>query len=185
MLTTAASLPKLQKTALQTNAKTKATAMATAKTMAKTRTRTMPKTSLSNAAQYKPKSIPWIDENQHPYSGDWIARTVLRQAGWPLDKGGKERGKDYNHSTFVDLILTGLFGLRPKSDEKLDVNPLVPITSGWAYFCVDRVKYHGRWIRVQWDATGERYKQGKGLRVYVDGQLVATTPTIQRMSIVL
>jgi len=28
------------------------------------------------------------------------------------DKGGVERGKDYNHSTFCDLIITGLVGLR-------------------------------------------------------------------------
>ena len=25
-------------------------------------------------------------------------------------KGGKERGKDYNHSTFVDLVINGLLG---------------------------------------------------------------------------
>ena len=29
---------------------------------------------------------------------------------WPVDKGGKERGKDYNHSTFCDLIINGLIG---------------------------------------------------------------------------
>ena len=27
-----------------------------------------------------------------------------------MDKGGKERGKDYNHSTFCDLIINGLIG---------------------------------------------------------------------------
>jgi hypothetical protein len=25
-------------------------------------------------------------------------------------KGGEERGKDYNHSTFVDLVINGLLG---------------------------------------------------------------------------
>lgn len=132
-----------------------------------------------------PPTIPWIDENLHPYSGDWIARTVLRQADWPAEKGGRERGKDYNHSTFIDLLLTGLLGLRPRRGDQLDINPLVPITAGWAYFCVDRVKYHEHWIRVVWDASGKRYGLGKGLMVFVDGDKVAHTPTLQRIKVVL
>ena len=37
-----------------------------------------------------------------------------------------EEGYEYNHSTFNDLILTGLVGLRPGADGKLTVNPLIP-----------------------------------------------------------
>ena len=131
-----------------------------------------------------PLTLPWIDENLHPYSGDWIARTVLRQADWPEEKGGKERGKDYNHSTFVDLIITGLLGLRPRKDG-LDVNPLVPMSSAWDYFCIDRVRMHDHWVTVLYDKTGLRYNKGKGLSIYVDGELVAHTPTIQKIAILL
>src|SRR5690606_36075556 len=45
-------------------------------------------------------SVPWIDENLSPYAGDWIARTRLKnlpEGSWPTGKGGRERGKDYNH----------------------------------------------------------------------------------------
>ena len=51
--------------------------------------------------------------------GDWISRTILERwkkekndkgEEWPENKGGKERGKDYNHSTFCDLIINGLIG---------------------------------------------------------------------------
>lgn len=73
------------------------------------------------------RGLPWIDENLDPFTGAWISRTILRRWGWPAAKGGKERGKDYNHSTFVDLVITGLAGLRPRpSNDLLVVNPLVP-----------------------------------------------------------
>ena len=108
----------------------------------------------------------------------------MRQADWPEEKGGKERGKDYNHSTFVDLIITGLLGLRPRKDG-LDVNPLVPMTSGWDYFCIDRVRMHDHWVTVLYDKTGLRYNKGKGLFIFVDGDLVAHTPTIQKIAILL
>jgi hypothetical protein len=46
--------------------------------------------------------------------GAWISRTILnrwRAGGMNMKaKGGEERGKDYNHSTFVDLVINGLLG---------------------------------------------------------------------------
>ena len=56
---------------------------------------------------------PWIDENLNPYTGDWIARSLLRERR----QKPEERGKDYNHSTYCDLIITGLVGLRPRPDD--------------------------------------------------------------------
>jgi len=47
----------------------------------------------------------WIDENLNPFTGDWISRTLLIQRGSVIP----ERGKDYNHSTFCDLVISGLF----------------------------------------------------------------------------
>ena len=75
--------------------------------------------------------VPWIDENIHPYTGDWIARTRLHDwaktdPDWAKRKGGHHRGKDYNHSTYNDLIITGLVGLRPRADDVVEVNPLLP-----------------------------------------------------------
>ena len=34
-------------------------------------------------------------------------------------------GDDYNHSTLIDLLLTGLLGLRPKMGNILEVHPLI------------------------------------------------------------
>jgi hypothetical protein len=92
-----------------------------------------------------------------------------------------ERGKDYNHSTYCDLIITGLIGLRPRVDESVEVNPLVP-EGTWEYFCLDRVPYHGRTLTILWDKTGERYHKGKGLRVYADGREIAAAETLGRLT---
>ena len=35
--------------------------------------------------------------------------------------GDRERSRYYNHSTFNDLIITGLVGLRPRFDNKIEV----------------------------------------------------------------
>lgn len=119
--------------------------------------------------------VPWIDENLNPFTGDWIARTLLQQRGSKIP----ERGKDYNHSTFCDLVITGLIGLRARNDDQVEVNPLTPKT--WDYFCLDRVPYRGRLLSIVWDRTGNRYGKGKGLSVYADGQRISDSESLQRV----
>jgi hypothetical protein len=119
---------------------------------------------------------PWIDENLNPYTGDWIARSLLRER----KQQPAERGKDYNHSTYCDLIITGLAGLRPRPDDSVEVNPLVP--DDWEYFCLDKVSYHGRRLTILWDKTGQRYQRGPGLHVLVDGTEVASAAKLTRLT---
>ncbi len=113
----------------------------------------------------------WIDENQNPFTGDWISRTRLKSwenGSWSEEKGGVERGKDYNHSGFCDLVISDLIGIKPRVDNMLEIRPLIP--EGWDWFALDKVKYHNRIISVIWDRTGEKYRRGKGFLIFVDGQ---------------
>ena len=129
------------------------------------------------------KILPWIDENLNPYTGDWISRTRLESwenGTWSIEKGGKERGKDYNHSTYNDLIITGLMGLRPRNDNVIEINPLLP-EGKWDYFCLDNVFYHGYKLTIAWDKTGEKYKKGKGLMIFIDENLRANTENIEKI----
>jgi hypothetical protein len=128
--------------------------------------------------------VPWIDENLNPYTGDWIARSRLKvwQDGtWNPGKGGVERGKDYNHSAYCDPIITGLVGLRPRADDTVVVNPLVP-DGVWDYFCLDGVPYHGRLLTVLYDKTGARYGRGSGLRILADGKEIAVAEQLGRLT---
>ncbi len=42
---------------------------------------------------------------------------------------GLPRSHHYNHSTYIDLVLTGLLGIHPRSDETLELDPLLPTPS--------------------------------------------------------
>ena len=108
-------------------------------------------------------------QSQHmrgkPYIGEYLDETT----GYWL-KGDQERSRYYNHSTWNDLIITGLCGLRPRQDHTVEVNPLLP-KDKWDYFCLDNVLYHGRNLTIVWDKDGYRYHAGRGLRIYIDGKL--------------
>ena len=130
------------------------------------------------------KIVPWIDENLNPFNGDWISRTRLKsweKGTWSTEKGGRERGKDYNHSTYNDLIITGLVGLRPRSDDIVEINPLIPVEK-WDYFCLDNVLYHRKILTIVWDKTGKKYNRGKGFMVYVDNKLMIHNDKIKKIS---
>ena len=107
-------------------------------------------------------------ESQHhrgrPYIGEYLDET---NGAWLM--GDRERSRYYNHSTFNDLIITGICGLRPQADGSIVVNPLVP-KDKWDYFCLDGVKYRGHVLTIIWDKDGTRYHQGQGLVVLMDGK---------------
>jgi len=127
--------------------------------------------------------VPWIDENLNPFTGDWISRTRLkswRNGTWSIAKGGIERGKDYNHSTYCDLIISGLIGVRPQEGNSLVINPLIP-EGEWDYFCLENILVHGKKITVLYDKTGEKYNQGKGLHVYIDGVQKASARQLSQL----
>ena len=111
-----------------------------------------------------------------PYIGEYLDETT----GYWL-KGDQERSRYYNHSTFNDLMITGICGLRPRADQTLEVNPLIP-ESQWSYFCLDNVRYHGHDICIVWDCDGSRYHAGKGLSIYVDGRLAARRDHLERIT---
>lgn len=129
-------------------------------------------------------TVPWIDENLNPETGDWIARTRLKgwkDGTWDPKKGGIERGKDYNHSAYCDLIISGLIGLRPRADDRIEINPLLP-DGTWDYFCLDRIPYHGRLLTILYDKSGKRYGKGAGLHLLVDGESIASAPRLQKLN---
>ena len=109
------------------------------------------------------EKICWIDENLDPFTGEWLARHML------MEKGNVyyERGKDYNHSTFCDLIISGLVGIQPQADGTVVIEPLVP-EGQWDWFALLRIPCGGRVLSVIYDKTGGHYDCEPGFNVYVD-----------------
>ena len=102
---------------------------------------------------------------------------------------GLARSHHYNHSGFVDLIVTGLVGLLPREDDVLEVNPLVPADPAdpgfQRYFALQDVPYHGRLFTILWDADGSRYARGAGLIVLAEGHEIARAATLGRLTVPL
>jgi hypothetical protein len=115
----------------------------------------------------------------HAYIGEYQCETTGQ---WL--KGRHPRSSWYNHSTYVDLLITGLVGLRPRADAVLEVDPLLP-EGTWPWFCLDNVRYHGRDVTILWDRDGTKFNRGAGLRVLVDGREVAHAPGLQKIVVPL
>ena len=120
-------------------------------------------------------------ESQHhrgrPYIGEYLDE---KTGAWLM--GDRERSRYYNHSTYNDLIITGIVGLRPQQDGSIVINPLVP-QGQWPYFCLDGVTYRGHTLTIIWDQDGQRYHQGSGLTLLVDGHPVASRKDLGVISI--
>ncbi|MBO9499204.1 MAG: glycogen debranching protein [Novosphingobium sp.] len=114
-----------------------------------------------------------LEEDYHPDTG----RPIV----------GLARSHHYFHSGFVDLILTGLVGIRPRADDSLEVNPLLPDLrdpQALRWFRVQDVPYHGHRVSISWDADGRRFGR-RGLSIEVDGALVASRPDLARIAVPL
>ena len=99
---------------------------------------------------------------------------------------GLDRSHHYFHSGYNDLILSGLVGIRPRADDVLEVNPLLPAAGdpqALAWFRAERVPYHGHEVSVTWDVDGAHYGRGKGLAIEVDGREVARRADLGRLEV--
>lgn len=122
---------------------------------------------LTYVRSHRYDGLPYIGEYQDETTGQWL-------------KGRDPRSYYYNHSTFADLLITDVVGLRPRADDQIEVHPLLPENT-WAWFCLDGVRYRGRDVTILWDRDGTRYGRGAGLQVIVNGQVVLKSDKLERV----
>lgn len=108
-----------------------------------------------------------------------------------------QKGNDYLHSTFNDLVLGGFFGIVPlPSNRTLLIDPLMAVEGeekeALDHWAVDHLRVLGRNLAVVWDRDGTHYDNlhtkialGKGLIVILDGKVVARSATIAPLRIAL
>ncbi len=110
-------------------------------------------------------TYPWIDEVLHPYTGDWSSRTYLKNRSWlRYGENHYERGRDYNHSTFCDLVLSALTGI-DTSKAVPSFHPLIP--EGWDYFKIENLSVRSNTYSLSYDKDGSHYGK-KGFFVVSD-----------------
>jgi DUF1680 family protein len=118
--------------------------------------------------------------SQHCRGKPYIGEYLDEQTGAWL-KPDTDRSRYYNHSTFCDLVISGLVGLVPREDDTVVVDPLVP-ADAWDWFCLDGVPYHGRMLTILWDRTGRKYGKGAGLQVFADGVQIGQSDQLARVT---
>jgi hypothetical protein len=114
---------------------------------------------ITYARSHRYRGKPYIGEYLDEINGKWL-------------KPDSDRSRYYNHSTFCDLVISGLVGLVPRHDDVIKVDPLIP-RNAWDWFCLDNVDYHGRTLTILWDRNGEKYSKGKGFSIFANGIKVA------------
>lgn len=99
---------------------------------------------------------------RYPWTGEYLNGDT---AAWRTDE------RDYDHSTYIDLIVADLAGLRPRADAMLELHPTIAATT--PDFLVDGIRYHGHDVTIAWHRDADASPDGlTGYRVYVDGRLV-------------
>jgi hypothetical protein len=123
-------------------------------------------------AQFRNQNLvyPWTGEFYNGDTGEW-----------------KTAERDYNHSTWLDVLLGDLLGLVPRDDRTIELDPLLP-EDRLSYFILDGQRYRGRDVTIVWDSprfrAADRFGDGrKGLDLYVDGKLVASSTSLSRLEI--
>ena len=112
--------------------------------------------------------------NGKPYIGEYLDETT---GEWL--KGDNPRSRYYNHSTFADLIISGLVGLIPNEAGLLHIDPLLP-PGTWKWFCLEGVPWHGRRITVLWDEDGQHFGRGEGLQLWEGDSKLGGRPDLGR-----
>jgi hypothetical protein len=111
-----------------------------------------------------------------PYIGEYLDETTGQ---WINGKEGRSRY--YNHSTYADLLVTGVVGLVPRADDWIQVWPLLP-DGTWNWFCLDGVNYHGHALTIIWDKGGMHYHRGQGLIVLAGGKEIARADQLEKLT---
>lgn len=113
---------------------------------------------------------PYVGEYLDEQTGEWIM-------------GANPRSRFYNHSTFADLLIEGVIGLRPRTDDVLELSPLLP-EGQWDWFALEGVRYRGHEVTILWDRAGRKFGRA-GLTLFVDGQVAAHSDRLQRLEVKL
>ncbi|MFE1508643.1 discoidin domain-containing protein [Streptomyces sp. NPDC058726] len=122
----------------------------------------------SYALTHRKNGAPYVAEAHHPDEDRWI-----------YDSRG--HSEDYNHSTFNDLVLSGLLGIRPRPGNTVVIAPLAPL--GWDHFAVENLAYHGHNLSVLWDRDGRHYGHGAGLTVWLNGRRIHQQAGLQQVTL--
>lgn len=123
------------------------------------------------ARSHRKASLPYLAEALHPDTGSFEGHDSYNHS------------EHYFHSSFNDLVITGLIGLQSGNTDTVLIEPLAP--EEWPYFAIDDLPYRGHLLGIAWDKDGSRYGHGPGLHIFLDGKRFAGQAALGKLEITL
>lgn len=80
---------------------------------------------------------------------------------------------DYNHSSWIDIIMQHIAGITPQESNELVIDP---VDMGWESFSVKNLRYRNHNIDIE-------FTRRNGMTVRVDGLVKTKTATLQKVSV--
>lgn len=115
------------------------------------------------AMTQRKNGVPYVAEAHDPDQDRWLY-------------DGANHSEDYNHSTFNDIVLSTLIGIRAQDDDSVRIDPQV--SDDWDHFAAENVPYHGHNLTVLWDEDGSHYGAGAGMQIFEDGVRIHSQPDL-------
>jgi hypothetical protein len=119
------------------------------------------------AISHRKNGTPYLAEALNPDTGSFEGHDSYNHS------------EHYFHSSFNDLVITGLVGLKTGAGDTLEIDPLASLD--WPWFALDDVSYHGHRLSIFWDRDGSRYHRGAGLHVLADGKPLASRSSLGKI----
>lgn len=104
---------------------------------------------------------PYVAESHLPHKDAWSQDSF-------------NHSEHYAHSTYVNNVISDLFGILPQADDTLVLHPVIP--DSWTWYAIENLPYHGHLVTILYDEDGTRYSQGSGLTIFVDGVITHNGP---------
>lgn len=80
---------------------------------------------------------------------------------------------DYNHSSWIDLVMQHIAGITPDTSNKLTIHP---IDMNWKSFSFKNIRYRHHDIDIE-------YEREKGMTIWVDGKIKTRSKKLQKIII--
>jgi mannosylglycerate hydrolase MGH1-like protein len=110
----------------------------------------------------------------NPYDPLWRPDVHEYYSKWePHQNAVHPKGSDISHdfhSMYCSLVVEGAVGLTPRTDAKIELQPLA---LHWTYFLLDRLRYQGKDLTVVWDQPDGQVRYAgypEGFSLYIDGK---------------
>jgi len=117
---------------------------------------------------------PYWRPNVHEYYSKWE----------PYQISPRPKPSDISHdfhSMYNSLIVEGVVGLTPRSDDKIELQPLA---LDWPYFALHRLRHRGHDLTILWDQPDGNVRYNgfpEGFSLYIDGKQAFTRPQLEHV----